>query len=428
MKKTVLPLTVALLTAALTACGGGGDTTAPQVSLNALNTTVSTAGSVILSASATDDIGLKQVDFYVDGTLVGSDTTADVSGNYDISYTWEASKNGTHTVKAIATDTSGNKSAPAEKTVTVNIDTIKPVVTITSTPTSPITTTGVSAVGVQATDNTGIKQVDFYLDGTLVSTVTTPNSGGQYVSAFPWGPSQNGTHTIRVIATDLSGNTSVPVETTVTVNIDNVKPVVTISGIPAVITTAGTYTVSGTATDNVAVKSVHAVLTKVGASAPVLDQTFEQTSLTLNVPIDATLNGTYTLTVIATDTAGNVSDPVSVTFTVNIPTSNPNPNPTPAPDTTPPSVTITVPPSPITTPGNYSVTVSASDNVGVTSLTGLLTLPNGVQYPMTFTLSGGTQTIFVTNAYNGTSTLKVTAMDAAGNQTVQTAQVTVAIP
>ena len=81
------------------------DTTPPQVSLTSPSAGTILSGAVNINATATDDVEVARVDFYIDETLVLSNTTLPYA------YTWDttASSNGSHTIKAIAYDTSSNE-------------------------------------------------------------------------------------------------------------------------------------------------------------------------------------------------------------------------------------------------------------------------------------------------------------------------------
>jgi hypothetical protein len=94
---------------------GAPDTTPPTVSLPSPAAGATVSGAVTLSATAVDDVGVSRVDFYVDGALVGSDTTAPYSSDWDSTL----AANGTHAVTAIATDLSGNAGTSAAVSVTV---------------------------------------------------------------------------------------------------------------------------------------------------------------------------------------------------------------------------------------------------------------------------------------------------------------------
>jgi hypothetical protein len=89
------------------------DKTAPSVRL-----TIPTQGSVVtgtitMTATANDNKGVARVDFIVDGSIVGSDTTAP----YTASWNTKTVTDGNHLVAAQAFDSGGNASARSQVTV-----------------------------------------------------------------------------------------------------------------------------------------------------------------------------------------------------------------------------------------------------------------------------------------------------------------------
>ena len=103
-------------------CGGDGsdgngnqspDTTAPTVSLATAAATVSR--STTLSATATDDRGVTQVEFLVDGTVVGTDSSAPFALDWDTADV----PDGSHDVTARASDAAGNSTTSTPVTVVV---------------------------------------------------------------------------------------------------------------------------------------------------------------------------------------------------------------------------------------------------------------------------------------------------------------------
>ena len=74
------------------------------------------SGTIIFSAIASDDKGIAKVDFYVDGSVKYSITTA---GTYSWSLDTTIYANGSHILKAVAVDTN-NQTAASEVTVTVS--------------------------------------------------------------------------------------------------------------------------------------------------------------------------------------------------------------------------------------------------------------------------------------------------------------------
>ena len=75
----------------------------------------SVSGVVALAADATDNVGVARVDFFVDGTVVGSDTTSPYAVNWDSSLV----ASGSHTITASATDAAGNTSISPARTIIV---------------------------------------------------------------------------------------------------------------------------------------------------------------------------------------------------------------------------------------------------------------------------------------------------------------------
>jgi hypothetical protein len=90
------------------------DTTPPVVSVSSPGTGTTVSGVVTLGATATDDLGVEKVRFWVDGTYLGFDTTAPYSRSWDTA----AFPDGTHTITAQAVDWLGN-THQAAITVTV---------------------------------------------------------------------------------------------------------------------------------------------------------------------------------------------------------------------------------------------------------------------------------------------------------------------
>jgi hypothetical protein len=90
-------------------CGGDDDdvtpdTTAPEVTIEGLTNDAAVNGTVAVSLDS-DENDLDKVEIYVDGTLVTTLTGS------PFQYTWDSNtvQDGTHTIKVVAYDKSGNK-------------------------------------------------------------------------------------------------------------------------------------------------------------------------------------------------------------------------------------------------------------------------------------------------------------------------------
>ena len=92
------------------------DTTPPTVSITSPAGGARVSGTVTVSASASDNVGVTQVVFYDGTTQIGSpDTTAP----YSVSWNTAVIPTGSHTLKARAYDAAGNSTLSAGVTVTV---------------------------------------------------------------------------------------------------------------------------------------------------------------------------------------------------------------------------------------------------------------------------------------------------------------------
>ncbi|MBN1142301.1 MAG: fibronectin type III domain-containing protein, partial [Deltaproteobacteria bacterium] len=98
------------------------DTIPPAVSITnpSGNTTITSAQTLNLVASASDNTAVSKVEFYNGSTLMGTDTTNTFSAAMAIT----AANNGTHTITAVAYDAAGNVGKSIPVTVTVNIATL----------------------------------------------------------------------------------------------------------------------------------------------------------------------------------------------------------------------------------------------------------------------------------------------------------------
>src|ERR1700733_2422727 len=190
------------------------DTTPPTVSITAPANAAKVSGVVAVTATAFDNVSVANVQFELDGANVGA---PDLAAPY--AYSWDTTKsvNGSHTLKAIATDGAGNTTTSAVVTVTVNnsaADKTPPTILITS-PTPSATVSGTVGVTATASDNTGIASVQFQVDGV--------NTGAQEAAA-PYGISwdttkvANGVHKLDAIAKDAAGNATTSATVSVTVS------------------------------------------------------------------------------------------------------------------------------------------------------------------------------------------------------------------
>jgi Big-like domain-containing protein len=96
--------------------GGGGDTTAPTVYITAPGAGSAVSGSVTVSASASDNVGVAGVQFKLDGANLGPELTP---APFSMSWNTTGTANGAHTLTATARDSAGNTKTSAGVSITV---------------------------------------------------------------------------------------------------------------------------------------------------------------------------------------------------------------------------------------------------------------------------------------------------------------------
>jgi thermitase len=193
------------------------DTTAPVVQIlsPADGSTLSGLNTINVSASA--DIGVAKVEWYVDGTLSGA------SANPTPAFSWDTtqSTNGTHALLAKAYDAAGNVGTSSALSVTVQnavTSPAPPAVSITAPSTSSTITQKNTKVYVSASDSAGVTKTDLLVDGKLYTSLTMSPPAANWNPVFTWNTSKlsRGSHTLQSVAHDASGNTTRSTVVTVT--------------------------------------------------------------------------------------------------------------------------------------------------------------------------------------------------------------------
>ncbi len=407
---------------ATTCTPSAGDTTPPTVAVTSPTNGATVIGSPItVSANVSDNVGVKQVEFFVNGTSKSVDTTSPYSFSWDTT----GLSGGSYTIKAIATDTASPANT-SETSITVSIVT-SPTCSVTLPSTSYGSATmslNVPADGVyhawsrlmapDTTNNSYILQIDNDCPILIGNAVLAANS-------WTWVDYQNGNSASKTDVTLKAGAHSVKlIGNEPNVGLDRVMflsdtcvPTATgdncLTPPPAPPTATLTYPPSGQVLHDTETLTANATASS-GASITNVEFFQGLTSLGKDTssPYSASWNttgvgnGTYTISAIATDSLGQKSAASSSTVTVqNLDTSNPS------------------------QPGNFrttSVTTTkvslawdaSTDNKGVAGYNVYL---NGSASPYA-TVTG--TTFDDTNATPNTSyTYQVEAFDAAGNKSTK---------
>src|SRR5439155_380937 len=145
------------------------DTTPPAVSITAPNAGATVAGTITVSANATDNGTVAGVQFKLDGVNLGAEDTA---APYSVPWDTTTATNASHTLRDSVGDADGNQATAAAVTVTVFNDTTPPAVSITA-PSAGSTVAGTITVSANATDNGTVAGVQFKLDGVNLGAEDT---------------------------------------------------------------------------------------------------------------------------------------------------------------------------------------------------------------------------------------------------------------
>ena len=276
--------------------GGKKDTTPPTVSISAPSAGATLVGTILVSGSASDNVGVANVAVSLDG---GTYQPAVGTTNWSYSLDTKARSDAPHTITVRAKDAAANQALASVSLTFKNSDTTPPAVTIAA-PTAGATVRGsISISGSTSDPGGGVAGVAVSVDGGPPS----PAAG-----ASPWLASldttrfQDGVHAIAATATDLAGN-STTANVTVTVdNRDLTPPFVAVSTPSPAATVSATVTVAGTAMDNTALAGV-AVAVDGSGYTPAQGTT----SWSAQLNTSAYSNGSHTIWAKATDSSGNVS-------------------------------------------------------------------------------------------------------------------------
>jgi hypothetical protein len=357
----------------------------PTISLTSSATSVTTASTITLTASASDDVGVTKVEFYDGAVLLGTKTAAP----YTQPVAFTSANNGTHGFTAKAYDTANQTATTSAVNVVVNIDATPPAVTLASSATTATTGTSITLTA-SATDNVGVAKVEFYEGSTLLGTDTT----APYTQGVALSTSFVGTRSFTARAYDAAGNSATSTAVSVVVS-DITPPAISIASSATTVTAASTITLTAAPSDNVSVTKVE-----------FWDGTTLRTQVlgppwTTTVSLTSANNGMHSFTAKAFDAAGNTATSAAVNVAVNIPTV----------DTTPPTVSIASSATSVTSATTITLTATAADNVGVTRVE----FYDGTTFRTQVVTSPWTTTVSLTSANNGTHTFTAKAYDAAGN-------------
>lgn len=181
------------------------DTVAPATAITSPADGAVVSGTTTVTASASDNVGVTNVEFYLDGVLQGSDTTSPFTWSWNTT----AAANGLHNLSSRAYDAAGNNASSTTVTVTVNN------VADTQPPTAPSNLQltpakrKITVSWTASTDNVGVTGYQIWrataAAGPFTQVGTTTSTS--FVNS---GLVSNRIYFYYVTASDAAGNVSAP--------------------------------------------------------------------------------------------------------------------------------------------------------------------------------------------------------------------------
>lgn len=281
----------------------------PTVSLTSPADGAIVGGTVTISASAADNIGVSKVEFYLNPATTNTLLCTDSTAPYECAWDTTTLTEGAYTLQAKAIDLSNAEGVSA--TVTVTVDNTPPSVNITY-PGDGAVVSGAITVTANAGDAHGIALVEFYADTVLKCA----GSVAPYECILDTTLMPDGRHTLIALATDRAGNKTVSSSVYITTNNsggqnDTTPPTVSITYPNNGMTVYGIATVTALASDNVGLSRVEFYMDGV------LQTTVYTSPVSWAWDTRAASNTTHTLTAKAYDGSGNVGNSAPVTVNIS---------------------------------------------------------------------------------------------------------------
>ena len=249
--------------------------------------------SGVVNVSISGGSGYSSVDWYVDLNLLGSSSSAPA---YSVALNTSSLTAGSHLILA-RVQTAPGSYLELRQTVQVANPEVAVQVGVSGT-------SGTVSVNVTATSVYGIASVSAAIDGQPLGTLSAPNCAGLgcgngYQFSLNTSVVGSGAHTITATATDTAG---VSASSSISITFSNPPVVAVNTPIDGAIVN-GTLAIAGTVTTDQtnATVSVSATL----GSLPIL--TSAASSFSSSFSLAGVTPGTYTLTVVATDSSGLAS-------------------------------------------------------------------------------------------------------------------------
>ena len=370
------------------------DITAPTLTAGESISGLTRLTSNIISGTVSDANGIASVQVRDGATILGN---AAITGS-----TWSFNAtglgDGSHSFTAIATDNAGNASAAVSAGAAVTVDSVAPVVSITSA--AVTTNQAAQTIAGRASDAHPGSTVSLFDNGSAspLGTATIAADGTWSTSVTLAG---QGSHSLVARHTDAAGN--IGSSTAVVEVLDTVAPVVAITS-TAVTTNQATQTIAGTVSDAHpgSTVSLYDNGSLLQSNIAVSNGTWS-TSITLNA-------GSNSLVAKHTDAAGNTGSSAALVDVLGLP----------------PVVTLAA--APAADNATHAVLGTAAPGYGADALSVTLTADAAFSSGSSITLSGGNLIYtpgLVTAAKAGSDVISYTVTDlVTGAVTLETQTIT----
>ncbi len=183
--------------AAAAASSVGTSDQLPTATITSPSDGATVSGTIIITADATDDNGVVNVDFYIDGTFLSSDTVSP----YEASWNTETAAEGSHVIKAVVTDTASQTKSDQ---VNVVVDNVNDPPVADAGPDQTVIDNDGNGIEAVALDGSGSSDPDgtvvsynWYEGGTLLGSGVSPTFDFTL-----------GSHTVTLVVTDNDGATA----------------------------------------------------------------------------------------------------------------------------------------------------------------------------------------------------------------------------
>ena len=181
----------------------------PTVEITSPENKAVVSGTVTIKAGADSGIGISKVEFFINGTSVGEDTS------FPYEYEWDttAESDGTYTITAVASNGEGQTKEHEITLVVNNSEDEVPTVSITD-PEEESKVLGTVTLKAEASDDKGIDKVEFYVMDELLGT----DEESPYEYSWDTRVLEDGECEISAVAYDTIGQST---ETSITVIVKN---------------------------------------------------------------------------------------------------------------------------------------------------------------------------------------------------------------